>query len=116
MGVYIGDSVGGSDGRSSDRVAFRCKIRYGKGRLEYMALVTDISGTGLCIKTSEVYAKGEKLVMELESSGKLYRAEGVVMWAKVAPPGLSGVVKCGMGVSFTKQDEALAELYQRKKL
>lgn len=104
-----------SPDRNSQRLSFRCKVKFGTGRrLEHIALVTDFSETGICIKTAFVFEVGTKLNMLLESNGKKYQAEGEVMWAKKVPPGLSSVVKCGMGVRFTSVDEDFIALHKVK--
>ncbi len=103
--------------RDSERVEFRCKVKFGPdGKLDHMALVTDFSENGLCIKTSDIYKDGTELSMLIESQGKSYEAKGVVMWAKKPPPGIvRTAVKCGMGVRFTSVDRDLVDLYNSKK-
>ena len=109
------DKTDGSPDRNSQRLSFRCKVKFGTGRrLEHIALVTDFSETGICIKTAFVFEAGTKLNMLLESNGKKYQAEGEVMWSKKVPPGLSSVVKCGMGVKFLSVDEEFISLHTDK--
>lgn len=109
------ENLSDSPDRDSARLSFRCKVKFGTGRrLEHIALVTDFSETGICIKTAFIFEAGTKLNMLLESNGKKYQAEGEVMWAKKVPPGLSSVVKCGMGVRFLSVDEEFVTLHKNK--
>ncbi len=102
--------------RFSKRVAFRNVVRFGpKNPPEFTSFLLDLSDTGVCIKTNNIFRPGTKLYLSIEVDGRAYGAEGVVMWAKKAPPGLVRHVKNGMGVKFTKVDEELIELYKKKK-
>lgn len=97
--------------RDSERVTLRCKIKYGTTQmLNNLALSSDVSATGLRIKTNNVFEKGTLLRLRIETQGKSYLAEGEVMWSKVVPRGLDRVVKNGMGIRFTEIDPAFVEL------
>lgn len=98
--------------RDSKRVEILCQVRYGVDTpLEHEGDVTDLSDSGLRIETSELFDKGTKLRMEVNHLGTRYIAEGVVMWS-VNSTGESGASnRHGMGVRFTKVDEALKRLY-----
>ena len=96
--------------RESKRVRIFCTVRYGANSgLDHEGDVTDLSDTGLCIETHELYDKGTKLSMVLSHLGTEYKAEGEVMWSVQVP--LEGETRFGMGVRFIEVDDALLQLY-----
>ncbi|MBI5599343.1 MAG: PilZ domain-containing protein [Deltaproteobacteria bacterium] len=102
--------------RVSKRVAFRNVVKYGTQKPpEFVSFITDLSDTGVCIKTNKVFTPGTRLYMVIELGGSVFNAEGTVVWAKKAPPGLVRHVKTGMGIRFTHADEGLLRLYHEKK-
>ncbi|MEE9614039.1 MAG: PilZ domain-containing protein [Thermodesulfobacteriota bacterium] len=105
-----------SNNRVNDRVPLRYVVMYGPERPpEKTSYTTDLSETGLCIKTVQVYSPGTKLYLNIEVDDDIYACEGVVIWAKKVSPNLIRTLKGGMGIKFTRIDEALLEAYQRKK-
>jgi len=87
-------------------------VKYGPTeKREHTSFLTDMSDTGLCIKTNTVYRPGTKIFMSVEVEDKEYPAEGIVMWAKIVPPQLVRVTKNGMGIQFTFVDMELLEYY-----
>lgn len=99
--------------RISKRLPFRHNIRYGPTNPpQHISFITDFSDTGVCIKTNKVYRPGTKLYMVIEAGDKRFEAEGVVVWAKKAPPHLMNITKSGMGIRFTEVDRALIEDYR----
>ncbi len=102
-------------GRIYHRVAFRSLISFGpEAPPEHTSFITDLSDRGTHIKTNSVYKPGTKIYMVIESPDSEYAAEGVVVWAKKAPVRLAHIVKCGMGVEFTRIDPALSAFYQEQ--
>ena len=101
--------------RESKRVRIVCRVRYGDNpELEFEGEVKDLSDSGLCIESHDLYDKGTKLKMVVSHVGTEYKAEGEVMWSVQVPKALEGVRKYGMGVRFTQVDEALLELYWKR--
>jgi len=101
--------------RDSRRVAFRNVVRFGpKTPAEFTSFAVDLSETGVCIKTVKVFRPGTKLYITIEFDGKPFHCEGVVMWAKKAPPSLVRHVKNGMGIRFTEVDYDLIKIYLDK--
>jgi hypothetical protein len=74
-----------------------------------------MSDTGICIKTNNVFPPGTKVHISVDVDGDLFKAEGVVMWAKIVPPGLVRMIKNGMGIKFTNMEPELLSYYNRKK-
>ena len=105
-----------SDKRDSRRIPFRVMVDYGpKDPPTNRSFATDLSDTGLCIKTNKVFKPGIELYMNIEIEETVYKAYGVIMWAKVVPPRLVRVVKNGMGVKFIYMDPGLLKEYNKKR-
>ena len=101
--------------RISKRVAFRNTVYYGPtDPPEHISFITDLSETGLCIQTNRVFTPGTKIYLVIETSGRRFRAEGVVIWAKKVPPNFIQLVKNGMGIKFTRVDKELLDAYRKK--
>jgi hypothetical protein len=77
-------------------------------------MCTDVSESGVCIKTNYVFDEGTKLNIRLETNGKKFDGTGIVMWSKQVPKGLDRVVKNGMGIRFTQIDEEFLEMCREK--
>lgn len=106
-----------ADKRFAKRVAFRASIMYGDSKPpENHAFLTDLSNTGICIKTNNVYKPGTRVFMliDVEKEKRQYEAEGIVTWAKKVPSNLSRVAKSGMGIAFTRISRSLLNLYEEK--
>lgn len=98
--------------RTSDRVSHRGKVKYGINRAsENIAFITDLSKTGICIKTNHIYEPGTKLSLLVETRGKSFHGEGIVMWSKRAPGKLAQFKKCGMGIQFKETPDGWIDLY-----
>lgn len=104
------------DKRKSPRVKMRASVRYGLANPpEQFAFITDLSETGICIKTNQVFGVGTKLYLKITIDDVDYMAEGVVAWAKKVPHGLLHIAKCGMGVEFSRADDGLTKHYHKRK-
>ena len=102
--------------RSSKRIPFRVMLGYGpKDPPSNRSFATDLSDTGVCIKTNRVFKPGVELHMNFEVKKKAYKAYGIIMWAKVVPPRLVRMVKNGMGIRFIYMDPGLLEEYNEKR-
>ncbi|MFQ5480615.1 MAG: PilZ domain-containing protein [Thermodesulfobacteriota bacterium] len=101
--------------RDSKRIPFRHNVHYGLTEPpQFISFITDISVTGLYIKTNKVFAPGTKLFLLIEANESLFKAEGIVVWSKKAPPHLVRHMKSGMGIKFTHVTGELMELYKNK--
>lgn len=104
-----------SDKRDSRRIPFRFIVKYGTTRpLEHTAFLTDLSDSGICIKTRTVFKPGTTLYMSIENSGMCHECQGVVEWAKKVPASLARVRKSGMGIRFTQACPELIAYYKEK--
>ncbi|MFC1854919.1 PilZ domain-containing protein [Thermodesulfobacteriota bacterium] len=95
--------------RRGTRHKKRLMIRFGQTETKNLGFIEDISATGIRVKTKTVFKPSTKLQVEisLEDSDETMKAEGVVMWAKKVPPGMSHRVQSGMGITFLRIDTIL---------
>jgi Tfp pilus assembly protein PilZ len=101
--------------RISKRIPLRSIVKYGPNNPpQNTSIIVNISETGVCIKTTKVFAPGTKLFMAFDIGARIYNATGVVVWAKKAPPDLVRFVKNGMGIRFTDVDPAILKAYGEK--
>ncbi|MCD6527341.1 MAG: PilZ domain-containing protein [Desulfuromonas sp.] len=103
--------------RRKGRLKKRYHVRYGTEIPSKVGFTSDVSMSGLCVKSFVVYNPGEILLMELElPSGLIVRMEGRVHWARKVPPNLLRKVKhAGMGVkivNFLGGREEFLEIFQ----
>ncbi len=107
-----------ADKRRKERVRRRVRVMYGPEMPSKVGFTSDISETGLCIKTFIVYKPGDILLLEMEApDGDVVRMEGRVHWARRVPPNMLRKVKhAGMGVkiiNFAGGRESFLRLCQR---
>ena len=90
------------DKRRKGRVKKRLRVLYGAEIPSKVGFTSDVSATGLCIKSFIVYNPGEHILMEIElADNVVVRLEGRVHWARKVPPNLIRKVKhAGMGVKI----------------
>lgn len=105
------------DKRRKLRINKRVRVMYGPEFPSKVGFTSDISETGLCIKSFVVFKPGTVLLLEIEApSGELIRLEGRVHWARKVPPNLLRKVKhAGIGVkiiNFTNGREVYLSLFQ----
>ncbi len=90
------------DKRRKTRVRKRMRVMYGLNMPSKVGFTSDISESGLCVKSFLVYNPGEVILIEIELDNDIIiRAEGRVHWARRVPPNLLRKVKyAGMGVKI----------------
>jgi len=71
---------------------------------------TNISRTGIFVRTNTVLPSGSRLRLEIGAHGRTVAIEGVVMRAIKSPAHLQAVMPSGMGVRFLHHDELINEL------
>ena len=74
------------------------------------AISTNVSRTGIFVRTQLVLPSGTRLRLAVGHSGRNFTVEGVVMRALRAPAHLQSVMPSGMGVRFLSAEELLEEL------
>lgn len=92
----------GVDKRRKLRIRKRVRVLYGPESPSKVGFTSDLSESGLCIKSFLVFNPGEILLVEIEApSGETIRLEGRVHWARKVPPDLLRKVKyAGMGIKI----------------
>src|SRR3954468_9067973 len=101
------------DRRRNRRWPRQLEIRFWKQGEEGQpsrAVSTNISRTGIFVRTQSVMPSGSRLLVEIGHSGRSILVEGVVMRALKSPAHLQTVMPSGMGVRFLTPDELLSEL------
>ncbi|MEA3465392.1 MAG: PilZ domain-containing protein [Thermodesulfobacteriota bacterium] len=90
------------DKRRKVRIRRRVRTMYGSEIPSKVGFTSDISESGICIKSFMVYNPGDILLIEIETSdGQFIRFEGRVHWSRRVPPNLLRKVKhAGMGVKI----------------
>jgi len=103
------------DKRVAKRIPFRVPVKFGvNGKCINTGIVIDVSSTGICIKTSNVFAPGTVVNIEILYNSKTLSGSGKVMWAKKVPPNLIYVTKAGMGIHFKEICLDFQNLIQEK--
>lgn len=72
--------------RKAKRYRLRVFVKYGSRDLDHRGFTTDISTSGIAIKTNQVYPPGTELLLGLEINERILLARGRVKWAKQVPP------------------------------
>jgi hypothetical protein len=95
--------------RMKQRSRKRLMVRYGVGSTTRTAFTQNVSESGLCIKTNQVYGRGSIVEIEIESDKCKAHLRGRVAWAKQVPPQLAHILGCGMGIRCLVADDAWLE-------
>jgi hypothetical protein len=100
--------------RDKERVLLLYDVKYGaNGKLEHSSIITSFTDKGAQIKSNDaLYPVGTKLKMVIEKDFSSYIAEGVVVWSKSVPEEQTLFLDYGMGISFTKIEEKVGDLYR----
>ena len=84
--------------------------KYGEEGQANRSISTNVSRTGIFVRTQQVLPSGTRLRLEVGHSGRSFVVEGVVMRALRTPSHLQSVMPSGMGVRFLSAEELLFEL------
>jgi Tfp pilus assembly protein PilZ len=101
------------DRRRSRRWPRQLDIRFWKRGEEGQptrAVSTNVSRTGIFLRTPQVLPSGARLRLEVNCAGRSFVAEGVVMRALRSAPHLQAAIPSGMGVRFLSVEELLEDL------
>jgi Tfp pilus assembly protein PilZ len=74
------------------------------------AVSTNVSRTGIFVRTQLVLPSGTRVRLEILHSARSFVSEGVVMRALKTPSHLQSVMPSGMGIRFLTTEELLEEL------
>ncbi|MBI3621207.1 MAG: PilZ domain-containing protein [Nitrospirae bacterium] len=99
--------------RPAKRELKRLFVRFGMELPTYVGYTTDISATGLFIKSSTIFPPQTVLKIALTlPDERVVFLSGVVMWSKRVPPQLARLVrKNGMGVRLQQPAQNYLELF-----
>lgn len=90
------------ENRSNDRARKRAMVRFGIEEPNKTGFTQNFSGTGLMVKTNNVFAPGTMLQVIIKFPDRVFEMWARVAWAKKVPAQLAHVLDCGMGLEFVE--------------
>jgi len=97
--------------KSSSRITRRLSLTFSNGEVEYNGVTSNISETGLFIRTRKPFPPGTNIIVKIETPDtRDIMMEGVVIWA--LKTGISDF-KDGMGVKLINIPEAYRVLLRK---
>jgi uncharacterized protein (TIGR02266 family) len=102
--------VGDADRRHAPRVLVDLEVDYASEENYLFAYITDISATGIFVRTTTPEAPGTHLNLRFSSdhSGHI-EVEGEVIWVNPYRPGTPDNLHPGMGIRFLSLDNELRD-------
>lgn len=105
------------DRRRATRVLVDLEVDYASEDNYLFAYITDISATGIFVRTLAPEPPGTHLNLRFCPDGKRFEVEGEVIWVNPFRPGAPDNLHPGMGIRFVTLDDAvraqLLELIRR---
>lgn len=100
-----------SNDRKLRRYHKRVMVRFGaKGDLGCSGVIENVSARGLYLTSTRIFPPGTPLAIEFHVEEQTHRLDGIVRWARRAPPNLIRVAPSGMGIELTQAPEAFYTL------
>jgi type IV pilus assembly protein PilZ len=101
----------GSDRRAAPRVLVDLEVDYGLEDNYLFAYITDISETGIFVRTTTPEQPGTHLNLRFspDGAGRPFELEGEVIWINPYRPGAPDNLHPGMGIRFVELDDALKQ-------
>ena len=96
--------------RDRTRYKRRYIVRFGRERPNSTGVILNLSKAGLFIAANNTFRPGNQLLLDFEVDGISYFLEGVVRWARQAPPSLVRQIPSGMGVEVISPSQAFLKL------
>ena len=103
------------DRRRHERFRTSLQLLYGTISCDYTGPVDNISISGLCIRTNEVFPAGTSIKMQIQFPDRTFHQTGEVMWAIKVPERDMKNMMCGMGIQFTDPGAEWASFFARWK-
>jgi hypothetical protein len=103
------------DRRRHERFTVSLQVSYGTISCDHTGPVDNISVSGLCIRTNEVFPAGTRIKMQIQFPERTFHYTGEVMWAIKVPKQDMQSMMCGMGIQFTDPGAEWAEFFARWK-
>lgn len=94
----------GTERRRAQRVLVNIEVDYADEDTYLLANITDISATGIFVRTTTPAVVGTRLGLRFSPSGAEapFELEGQVMWINPHRPGTHGSIHPGMGIRFVE--------------
>src|SRR5882724_8734906 len=105
------EPVTGSDRRAAPRVLVDLQVDYGLEDNYLFAYITDISATGIFVRTTTPEQQGTHLNLRFtpgEGEDEI-EVEGEVIWVNPFRPGAPDSINPGMGIRFVGLDDDLRD-------
>lgn len=95
-----------------ERLRFRRRyiVRFGREKPDTTGVILNLSTSGLFIAANSTFKPGNQLLFDFEVEGVEYNLEGVVRWARQAPPSLVRQIPSGMGIEILSAPDAYLNL------
>lgn len=108
--VAIPVSLSDAERRRAPRVLVDLEVDYASEENYLFAYITDISATGIFVRTTTPEAPGTHLNLRFSSEHHRYiEAEGEVIWVNPYRPGTPDNLHPGMGIRFVSLDNELRD-------
>jgi type IV pilus assembly protein PilZ len=102
--------VAASDRRIAPRIFVDLEVDYASEENYLFAYITDISETGIFVRTTTPEAPGTLLNLRFKADdGETISAEGTVIWVNPYRPGTPDNLHPGMGIRFVSLDDELRD-------
>ena len=111
-GTTAEQPVAGSDRRAAPRVLVDLEVDYALEDNYLFAYITDISETGIFVRTTSPEVPGTHLNLRFSPGQGLppIEIEGEVIWVNPFRPGAPDSIHPGMGIRFVGLDDELRDL------
>jgi hypothetical protein len=103
--------MGTIERRRHERFRTKLQVRYGIISCDLTGPVDNLSLSGLCIRTNEVFPAGTRIKMQIEFPEGIVHHSGEVMWAIKVPDEQMSTMMCGMGIQFIDSGPEWAKFF-----
>mgnify|MGYP001604490218 CR=1 FL=1 len=95
--------------RNKNRHIRRLPVQYGKTGYDHEAFTSNLSPTGLFLRTMAAFPSGTRVQVRLTlPDGRALDLTGAIVWARKTAPQLAESMKSGMGVRLDQAGSAYA--------
>jgi type IV pilus assembly protein PilZ len=108
-GTTAEQAVAGSDRRAAPRVLVDLEVDYALEDNYLFAYITDISETGIFVRTTTPEPPGTHLNLRFSPGAQPLEVEGEVIWVNPFRPGAPDSINPGMGIRFVGLDDELRD-------
>jgi hypothetical protein len=99
-----------ADKRYKTRYRRRYVVRFGREATTCTGMILNLSATGVFLASTSIFRPGNQILLDFRVEGIPYTLEGVVRWARQAPPSLVRQIPSGMGVEIIAPPDAYVKL------